>query len=236
MCELERTTHILTTSTGKSLDGVDRIAYNTYRLFGTLPSSAHATWSKGFGVIKLLLTLGCAGALVLPAAASSNLVFNGGFESGDFTGWILSGNPIPGVVDTSSPHSGTYAAKLFAAGSPGYMEQILPTNPGTIYQLTYFVESDGGVPNLFSAQIAGTSLFDATNIPSQSYVEYLFSFRAASNSTDLKFGFRDDPGSLHLDDIAVTATPEPGSLYLLGLAIASAVFSGLAKRLKRTPI
>lgn len=187
-------------------------------------------------MIKLLLTLGCAGALVLPAAASSNLVFNGGFESGDFTGWILSGNPIPGVVDTSSPHSGTYAANLFAAGTPGYMEQMLTTTPGTTYQLTYFLESDGGVPNLFSAQIAGATLFNATDIPSQAYTEYFFSFPAVSNSTDLKFGFRDDPGSLHLDDVSVTATPEPGSLYLLVLAIALAVFTGLAKRLKRTAI
>ncbi len=187
-------------------------------------------------MIKLLLIFGCAGALVLPAAASSNLVFNGGFESGDFTGWILSGNPIPGVVDTSSPHSGTYAANLFAAGSPGYMEQMLSTTPGATYQLTYFLESDGRVPNLFSAQIAGATLFSATDIPSQSYTEYLFSFRAASNSTDLKLGFRDDPSSLHLDDVAVTATPEPRSLYLLALAIASGVFTGLAKRLKRTVI
>ncbi len=187
-------------------------------------------------MIKLLLILGCASTFVLPAAASSNLVYNDGFEIGDFTGLILSGNPIPGVVDTSSPHSGTYAANLFAAGSPGYMEQMLSTTPGTTYQLTYFLESDGGVPNLFSAQITGTTLFSATNIPSQSYTGYFFSFVATGTSTDLKFGFRDDPGSLHLDDVSVTATPEPGSLYLLALPLALAVFTGLAKRLKRTAI
>ena len=185
---------------------------------------------------KLLLILGCVGTLVLPAAAASNLVYNGGFESGDFTGWILSGNPIPGVVDTSSPHSGTYAANLFAAGSPGYMEQILSTNPGTTYQLSYFLESDGGVPNLFSAQIAGTTLFNATDIPSQPYTEYSFSFLATGASTDLKFGFRDDPGSLHLDDISATATPEPGSVYLLSFSVALGVLTRLAKRLKRTAI
>ena len=220
----------------RKTDGVDRIAYNCYRLFGRRSSSAYATWSKGLEVIKLLLILGCASTFVLPAAASSNFVYNGGFESGDFTGWILSGNPIPGVVDTSSPHSGTYAANLFAAASPGYMEQILSTNPGITYQLRYFLESDGGVPNLFSAQIAGSYVFNATDIPRQSYTEYSFSFSAASTSTDLKFGFRDDPGSLHLDDVSVTATPEPGSLYLLALPLALAVFTGLAKRLKRTAI
>jgi hypothetical protein len=172
--------------------------------------------------------------LVLPAAAA-NLVDNGGFERGDFTSWILSGNPIPGVVDTSSPHSGTYAADLFASGSPGYMEQMLATTPGTTYQLTYFLESDGETPNLFSAQIDGRNVFNATNLPNHPYTEYSFSFSAAGTSTDLKFGFEDDPGALHLDDVAVAAIPEPDSLSLLALPLAL-VSIGLTKRLKRTAL
>ena len=109
-------------------------------------------------------------------------------------------------------------------------------NAGTTYQLSYFLESDGGVPNLFSAQIAGTTLFDATDIPIRPYTEYSFSFLATGATTDLKFGFRDDPGSLHLDDISATAIPEPGSVYLVSLTLALGVLTGLAKRLRRTAI
>ncbi len=173
---------------------------------------------------KLLLVFSCAVLFILPSVASADLIYNGGFETGDFTGWILSGNPIPGIVDTSSPHSGNYAANLFAAGSLGYMEQFLSTTPGTSYNLTYFLQSDGGTPNEFLAQSDGATLIDQTNIPSQNYTQYSFSFQATSPSTDLKFGFRDDPGSIHLDDVSVTPVPEPAlawlGLSMIGLAIA----------------
>jgi hypothetical protein len=171
--------------------------------------------------------LSCAfAALVIPSIASADLVFNGGFETGDFTGWILSGNPIPGTVDTANPHSGNYAADLIAAGSPSFMEQFLPTTSGTRYNLTYFLDvsadSTGG-PVEFMAQVNGVTVFDQTNIPPQPYTGYSFPFLATGTSTDLKFGFRNDPGSFFLDDISVASIPEPSSLWLGFLATAFAI-------------
>lgn len=163
---------------------------------------------------KLRLILSCAAVLLLPGLASADIVVNGGFETGDFTGWILSGNPIPGAVDISNPHSGNYAADLSAQSSLGYLEQFLATTPGTLYNLTYFLASDGGTPNEFSAQLNGTTLIDRMNIPSQTYTQYSFSFQATGTSTDLKFGFRNDPGFLHLDDVSVTPVPEPALAWL----------------------
>jgi PEP-CTERM motif len=171
---------------------------------------------------KMLQIFSCAALFMLPGVASADIVYNGGFETGDFTGWILSGNPIPGDVDSSLPHSGLYEANLFAAGSLGYLEQFLPTTPGTLYNLAYFLNSDGGTPNEFLAQLNGTMLIDQTNIPSRNYTQYSFSFQATSTSTDLKFGFRDDPGSLHLDDVSVTPVPEPASMWLGVLMIGAA--------------
>jgi hypothetical protein len=173
-------------------------------------------------MIKSVLLVGCT-VFFLPGLASANSVDNGGFETGDFTGWILSGNPIPGNVDGSHPHSGAYAANLFAAGSLGYMEQVLPTTAGIQYQLSYFLESDGGTPNEFSALINGTSLFDQKNIPSRNYVQFTFSFQGTGTSTDLKFGFRDDPGALHLDDVSVTAVPEPASIWLGAIVLGAVI-------------
>src|SRR5438067_1023392 len=92
-------------------------------------------------MIKLPGVLSCAfAAFLIPSIASADLVFNGGFETGDFTGWILSGNPIPGKVDTLNPHSGLYAADLTALGSPSFMEQFLASTPGVTYDLTYFLD------------------------------------------------------------------------------------------------
>ena len=164
--------------------------------------------------------------LVIPSIASADLVVNGGFETGDFTGWILSGNPIPGTVDTANPHSGNYAADLIAAASPSFMEQFLPTTSGTRYNLTYFLDvstdSTGG-PVEFLAQVNGVAVFDQTNISPQPYTRYSFSFLATGTSTDLKFGFRNDPGSFFLDDISVAPIPEPSSLWLGFLATAFAI-------------
>ena len=182
---------------------------------------------------KFLLTFAGVILLVFPSVTSADIVFNGGFETGDFTGWILSGNPIPGNVDMSAPHSGMYAANLSAAGSLGYMDQFLPTNAGALYNLTFYLESDGGTPNEFLAQVAGTTLFQELNIPAQSYALYSFFFQATTASTDLKFGFRNDPGFFHLDDISVTAVPEPASVWLGSVLTAVAIITQLARRSRR---
>src|SRR5689334_8474649 len=90
---------------------------------------------------KLPLVLSCAfAAFVLPTVTSADLIFNGGFELSDFTGWVLSGNPIPGMVDMANPHSGQFAADLKALDSRSFMAQSLTTTPGAMYDLTYFLD------------------------------------------------------------------------------------------------
>lgn len=181
--------------------------------------------------VPVLLTTAFA-ALVIPSVASADLVFNGGFETGDFTGWILSGNPIPGTVDSANPHSGSFAADLIAAGSPSFMEQFLPTTSGTRYNLAYFLDvstdSTGGAVE-FMAQVNGVTVFDQTNIPPQPYTRYSFPFLATGTSTDLKFGFRNDPGSFFLDDISVAPIPEPSSLWL-GFLVTAFVIAAICRR------
>lgn len=46
-------------------------------------------------------------------AAAANIVLNGGFETGDFTGWTLTNTEGGNTgVDDSVPHTGTYEASL----------------------------------------------------------------------------------------------------------------------------
>jgi hypothetical protein len=180
------------------------------------------------------LLICCLAALLIPSIASADLVFNGSFETGDFTGWILSGNPIPGTVDTKNPHSGLYAADLIAQGSPSFMEQLLATTPGAAYDLTYFLAVSepflavsepfiSGATVEFVAQVNGVPVFDESNIPPQPYTRYSFPFIATGPSTDLKFGFSNDPGAFFLDDISVNAVPEPSSVWLGLLVTAFAI-------------
>lgn len=153
-------------------------------------------------------------------SAHASLVSNGGFETGDFTGWVQGGNiGFTGVASTFA-HSGTFGAFLGPVGSDGTLTQVLATTSGATYELRYWLSSDGGTPNDFSATVDSNILFAQSDIPLQPYGEYVFDFVATGATTTLAFAFRNDPGFLGLDDISVNQIPEPGSLALLGLALA----------------
>jgi hypothetical protein len=179
------------------------------------------------GVLVLML-LGVAG----PARA--NMLVNGGFETGDFTGWSQSGNTGFTFVSPNDPNSGKYSAWLGPVGSLGYLSQTVATTPGNSYTLDFFLASDGRTPNEFQVLFGGTTVFDQTNIPSQGYTDYQFTVAATSSSTTLQFGFRNDQGFLMLDDVSLTPSssvagaPEPAGLTLLALGCL-----GLAARARR---
>jgi transposase-like protein len=77
--------------------------------------------------------------------ATADMVINGGFETGDFTGWALSGNTDYTGVTTGIAHSGEYAAYFGPDGSLGYLSQSLATTVGTRYELSFFLASAWGL-------------------------------------------------------------------------------------------
>jgi hypothetical protein len=184
-----------------------------------------------------------AGALALvllggPGQARADMIVNGGFETGDFSGWTLSGNTGVGsgytFVSSTNPHSGGFDAALGPVGGLGFLSQTVPTTPGATYTLSFALASYQGLtPNEFQASFGGTPLADLTNLTNPNYTTYTFIVTAASSSSVLQFGFQDDPSFLQLDDVSLTPqvgivprAPEPGSwaLFALGaLGLARAV-------------
>lgn len=154
------------------------------------------------------------------------LVKNGGFETGDFTGFTLSGNTSPPLVgvDMNAPHSGNYAAFFGSIGSPGFLSQTVNTVPGQKYTFSFFLMTEPFAPvepgiSEFSAAVDDNPPFlDLKNNPPQLYTQYSQNFVARTSATDLTFGFRNDPSFFDLDDVSVTPTgtvsivPEPSSL------------------------
>ncbi|MBY0507755.1 MAG: hypothetical protein K2X03_27835 [Bryobacteraceae bacterium] len=148
---------------------------------------------------------------------------NGGFETGDLTGWSLSGNTDFIGVGSFFPHSGTYALEGGPVGSLGFVSQSIATVPGADYQLSLWLANDCGSSfacsqaNTFQVSWGNQVVYSANDLPTMDYTQLVFPVTAGGTSTDLTLGFRQDQFSFYVDDVALQAVPEPSSIVLLGI-------------------
>jgi hypothetical protein len=147
----------------------------------------------------------------LPALLlAGQLVQNGGFETGDFSDWTLTGDNVDILVNgggADGVHSGDYCAQLGSAGQVTYVSQTIPTVPGQKYSVSMWLESDGLLPNEFTVSWGGTTVWSSNNLPAFAWTNLQFVLPATSTNTVLAIGSEDDPGYIGLDDIRVTAAP-----------------------------
>ena len=135
---------------------------------------------------------------------SLNLVTNGGFETGDFTGWTLGGNYAGQTLITTNSQSGQYAVAMGPAGSDGTLSQTLHTTAGQQYTLDFWLANMSSGPDDFTVKWNGTTLLALVNASAQNYTEYTYTVTATGSTSNLEFDFRQDPTQWRLDGISVT--------------------------------
>ena len=88
-----------------------------------------------YGILALVSLLG----LGITQSARANLITNGGFETGDFSGWTVRGrdNDVVGSVPFIPPHSGNFQA-LFGVGSNSITQNVA-TKPGSSYVIDFWL-------------------------------------------------------------------------------------------------
>lgn len=117
-----------------------------------------------------MLTLAGLLAATTQTIQAQSIVTNGGFETGDFTGW----NTTPAANGSSfgvdnngsllTPYDGSsYAYFAAYANQPDSIDQVLATTPGYTYDVNFWVNDSAGGGN-FAATWGGTPLtaFDAS--------------------------------------------------------------------------
>lgn len=188
----------------------------------------------------LLLITGILLSLAQPTIAS-NLIVNGGFETGDFTGWTLTGNQnastrvSDNVYDPTyvHVHSGTYGVVAGTNFPDAYLSQTLSTISGQAYRVDFWLASNGGPSNDFSVSWNGTLLDHIVDSTVTPFAEFMFTVTGTGTDT-LAFGFAHPPAAWGFDDVSVAPIPLPGTLLLIGSGIIGLYPFHKIRRMKST--
>ncbi len=195
-----------------------------------------------------------AAALALPAMPAYAASFiNGGFESGldnvgqfttlnsgdstSITGWTVGGSGVDYIGTYWTPNEGARSIDLSALGA-GSLAQTFDTVAGKSYRVSFYLAGNpAGAPLIKTARVSASGnaasdySFDETgfSLSNMGWALKSYDFVAgAGTSTTLTFAsLNDTPYGPALDNVSISAVPEPASWALM---IAGFGFAGASLR------
>lgn len=188
--------------------------------------------------MKILLAVLLLAASTVSAAS---IVVNGSFENpsiaGDaqfyrvvnaganaIPGWDVTGTSVD-IVHTKGgsawAQSGSQSLDLAGTPGPGGIAQQVTTVAGQSYRLTFWGSSNGGVMNTLDVSFGGAAVAQDLSTPGLgTWQQYSYVVTAQSNTSTLAFSTSQggNNGPL-LDNVSLTAVPEPATFGLAGAAL-----------------
>ncbi len=207
------------------------------------------------------IALGIIGmSVLLGSGLHADVLVNGGFETGDFTGWTVTGvaNVCDGPTEfCGNPFEGNFSVNLNSGESAAsaVISQTFATDPGTTYAVTFaygIMDFVGGSAQQLQVEVISTLAGNhdllnqtVTSPPSidpggafNAQVNYqLFTFSFVADDTSATLQFTDVAGNPSgsidgkLDAASVDPVPEPGTMALIAAGLACVV--GRLKRAVR---
>ena len=178
------------------------------------------------------------GGVAISMMGPVNLVVNGSFETGDFSGWEQGGDTsFTFVTDfpfAGGPTDGLYHAAFGPVDDFGGIFQLIPTVAGRTYRLSFDLAYTGGDPNGFGLLWGDPNnpetLVLAFDVGGFDYQTLSGPVKATTSSSLLLFAFYTPPSFWLLDNVSLTAIPEASTWAML---IAGFGLVGLSARRRR---
>jgi hypothetical protein len=203
------------------------------------------------------LLFGASTAASASCTSASNLIANCGFESGDFTSWVVAGtdtttiqgqqyygvegfDPFPVATGGTAPNSGNDQAFVSDPSNPLTLSQTFATTVGATYTVSFYmatatVDGDTLLTNALTAKFGTSTLASLSAVADSSYKLYTYDVAATAASTTFSLAMTNLTGEFILDDFSVTkdavvAVPETSTTVLMGAGLLALGFAARRKR------